>query len=96
MVGLNHRLKTLRVEKHMTQAQVADRIGITKAMISAYETATRYPSYDVLIKLSSLFGVSTDYLLGTDSRRTLDVADLTEREIGLISSLIEALRGKRE
>lgn len=95
MVGLNNRLKHLRLERQMTQMQVSDWIGVSKAMVSAYGTATRLPSYDVLIKLSSLFGVSTDYLLGIDDKCTLEVTGLSESEVALISNMIDALRGKK-
>lgn len=95
MVGLNIRLRVLRKERRMTQAQVADRVGITKAMVSAYETATRLPSYDILVRLASLFGVTTDYLLGLDNKRRLDVSGMQENHIELIVRMIDALRERR-
>ncbi len=96
MVGLNNRLKMLRKERHMTQVQVAHRVGVTKAMISAYETATRSPSYDILIRLAHVFGVTTDYLLGIDSRRMIDVTKMDEKEIELVVRIIDALKKKKE
>lgn len=45
---------------------MAKRAGVSKAMISAYETEIRYPSYDVLIKMAAVFGVTADYLLGLE------------------------------
>ena len=38
MVDFSLRLKQLRLDKHMTQAQVAERIGVTASMVSSYET----------------------------------------------------------
>ena len=92
MVDLGNRLKTLRTGKHMTQRQLAQLIGVTKSMESAYETAIRYPSYDILIRLASVFGVSTDYLLGLENRRRLNAEGLTERQIQIINELIGELR----
>ena len=57
------RLKELRTQKRLTQNQVAERVGVTRSMISSYETDIRYPSYDILVKLARMFGVTTDYLL---------------------------------
>lgn len=54
MIDLGQRLKDLRKAKGLTQQQVADRVWVTKAMISSYELSTRAPSYEVLIKLSKL------------------------------------------
>ena len=41
MVDCSEKLRALREAKHLTQAQVAQKIGVSKAMISAYETATK-------------------------------------------------------
>lgn len=96
MVDFSNKLKMLRTERHLTQLQVAERIGVTKAMVSAYETSTRYPSYDVLIKLSCLLGVSTDYLLGLDSKQSIAVDDLTDDEIAAITAFIDLLRKRHK
>lgn len=92
MIDLGQRLKDLRKANGLTQQQVADRVWVTKAMISSYELSTRAPSYEVLIKLSKLFGVTTDFLLGIESSRTINVNGLTEKQITLIKSLVDEIR----
>lgn len=92
LVDMGNKLKTLRIENKMTQKQVADRIGLAISAVSSYESGSRYPSYDVLIKLANMFHVSTDYLLNMTSRRTIDISDLSEDEIELISQLVNKLR----
>lgn len=94
MVDFRTNIKKLRIEKHLTQEELANRVGVTKAMISAYETEIRYPSYDVLIKLSGVFGVTTDYLLGLEKRRVIDISDLNEEESEAIVNLIAILKKK--
>lgn len=91
MVDLGKRLKDLRKEHGLTQQQVADRVWVSKAMISSYELSARTPSYNVLIKLSKLFGVSTDYLLGVESKHTIDVSKLSNKQVKLILELIEEM-----
>ncbi len=91
MVDLGKRLKDLRKEQGLTQQQVADRVWVSKAMISSYELSNRAPSYEVLIKLSKLFGVSTDYLLGVERKRTIDTSGLSDKQIRLILDLIEEM-----
>ncbi len=88
MVDFGKRIKALRKAKHLTQDQIAARISVTKAMVSAYETGIRYPSYDIMIKLSRIFGVSVDYLLGIDNREYLDISGLTESQKEIIYNLI--------
>ena len=68
------------------------RLGVTKSVISAYETALRYPSYDILIRIASLFGVSVDYLLGIEAVRTLDISGLSNEHVELVRRLVDALR----
>jgi transcriptional regulator with XRE-family HTH domain len=96
MVDFGKRLKTLRIESGLTQQQVADRIWVNKASISSYELSTRLPSYEVLIKLSKLFNVSTDYLLGIENKvkanSIMDVSGLTEKQIVLLQKLIDELK----
>lgn len=92
MVDCSQKLRMLRESRHLTQLQVANRIGVTKATISAYETATKTPSVDMLIRLSRLFGVTVDYLVCVDSSQGIDVSGLDEDSVALISALIEKLR----
>lgn len=80
------------MEKNLTQQQLATRLNISKGIVSAYETGTRYPSYDILIKLATLFKCTTDYLLGLEKKRVIDVSLLSEKNIELLANLVEALK----
>ncbi len=88
IVCLSVRLKELRTSKNMTQAQVAQIVGVTRAVISAYETDIRQPSYDVLVRLALLYGVTTDYLLCIEGKRYLDISDLTNREAAAVYEMV--------
>jgi transcriptional regulator with XRE-family HTH domain len=57
-------LRSLRNEKNYRQEDIAEVLGLSKQVISNYENGLREPSFDILIKLSEFFNVSTDYLLG--------------------------------
>lgn len=92
MVNMGEKLKTLRIEKKLTQKQVADRIGVAISAVSSYESGARYPTYDTLLKLSRIYHVSTDYLLGVTKQRNIDVSDLGNEEIEVISQLVDLLR----
>ena len=63
MIEFGNTLKALRIQNNMTQAQLAQQLGLTKSVISAYETGLRMPSYDVLILIARKIKVTTDYLL---------------------------------
>lgn len=94
MVDMGKKLHSLRTEMKLTQKQVADRIGLAISAVSAYESGTRYPSYETLIKLSRMFHVSTDYLLGLTEKRSIDVTGLDDTEIELLSQLADKLKKK--
>ncbi|MFG6343759.1 MAG: helix-turn-helix domain-containing protein [Lachnospiraceae bacterium] len=91
-MNMGTKLRTLRTENNLTQKQVADRIGLAISAVSSYESGTRYPSYEALIKLSRIFHVSTDYLLGLTEKRSIDVTGLDDSEVELLSQLADKLR----
>lgn len=92
MIHMGEKLHILRIEKKLTQKQVADRIGLATSAVSSYESGNRYPSYEALIKLARMFHVSTDYLLGITNQRNIDVTGLDNESVELISQLIDKLR----
>lgn len=94
MVDCSEKLKVLREARGLTQLQVANRIGVSKAMISAYETASKAPSIEALIRLSRLFGVSVDYLVCVDAIKVIDVSGLDDDSVALMAALIEKLKGQ--
>ncbi len=86
------KLKALRKSQKLTQQELANRLGVAKSVVSYYESGNRYPSYDVLIKIAHIFHVTTDYLLDIDKVKTLDVSGLTNKQIGVISEMIDLLK----
>ena len=69
--------------------------GVAVSAISSYESGNRYPSYDVLINLAHIFHVSTDYLLGLNKMKTIDISGLDEKEINIIIQLIDLLKAEK-
>lgn len=92
MVDFGNVLKTLRLKENFTQAQLAQKLGLTKSVISAYETGLRLPSYDILIHIAKIFGVSTDYLLGLENKQEIDLSGLSQEEIDALLNLIRAMK----
>ena len=80
----NLRLKELRNQKKLTQADVAAHLQVARESYSRYESGEREMPYDSLILLAELFGVSVDYILGRDDKNPLV---LDERETTIINTL---------
>lgn len=95
MVEFSQRLKQLRKNKHMTQEQVAKRIGVTASMVSSYETDIRLPSYEVLVNIANLFGVTIDYLLCREDKRFLDISMLSDEEAAIVCDMVNILTKKK-
>ncbi len=94
-MNFGKRLKELRNGQKMTQQQLAARLGVAKSVVSYYESGDRFPSYDVLIKIARTFHTTTDYLLGIERERTIDVSGLSENEIAAITNIVEIICNKK-
>ncbi len=92
MVDFSIRLKQLRSDKHLRQAQVAERIGVTPSMVSAYESDLKHPALETIVKNANLFGVTVDYLVCRDDKRYIDISDLTDEEAAVVCDMVGVLR----
>lgn len=64
MTKFNERLKELRIEKNLSQSQLAKRINVDFRTISNWENGVNQPNIDTLTAIAKCLDVSTDYLLG--------------------------------
>lgn len=95
-IAFAERITKLRVDKGLSQTQLSQKLGVKRSIVSYYESGDRLPSYDVLIEMSRVFGVTLDYLVkGKDSLRIISVTGLQENEISIIMALVELLRNKQ-
>ena len=96
MNGIPNRLKILRKQNNLTQAEVAARLGVTPALVSSYENAERYPSLEKLVLLADIYHVTTDFILGRsynpDNRVLVDVTELSEEQRSIIQNLIKDMQ----
>lgn len=73
------RLKELRKEKNMTQAQLAEALGVSKGTIAMWEIGKREPNFETLDRLSDIFDKRIDYILGYSNDASSP--QLTEEDI---------------
>lgn len=77
---IGERIKSLRTEKGITQSELAKTLNIARSTLSQYESNQRTPSDDMKLKLSSIFDVSIDYLLGlTDIPYTQNIGRVNRK-----------------
>ncbi|WP_148550714.1 helix-turn-helix domain-containing protein [Paraclostridium bifermentans] len=65
------RLKELRLEKKINQAELGEIIGISPSTVGMYEREQRFPDKDTLSKIADYFEISVDYLLGRTDERNI-------------------------
>ncbi len=70
-MSLGERIRKYRKINKFTQKQLSSQLGLTPKMISFYERNERIPPIDIIIKLSEIFSVSTDYLLGLSPEQSI-------------------------
>lgn len=85
-------IRKLRLEQGLKQEDLGRRLGVTKQSVSNWENGNIMPSIDLLEKLSDHFGVTTDYMLGRESRQTLDITGLSDEQATHIQMIINDLR----
>lgn len=98
------RLRTAREGKGLSQAQLAERSGLQPSAVSHFEKGRRSPSFDNLRALSDALGVSTDHLLGRESRTGLtgptiqkifrNAEKMTDRDLETLAEFAEVLAKK--
>lgn len=74
---ISYRLKELRKEKKLTQAKVAEDLGITQQSYARWENDKVTPTSEKLAQIAKYYGVTTDYLLGEKT----DEVDLSNVEL---------------
>ena len=74
-------IKDIRMQKGLTQSEVASALGVSSVVYSRYENGKWQPSIDTLIQMADIFGVTVDYLLG---RQDIEDSTLSEYELHLL------------
>lgn len=100
------RLRKARLDKGLSQSELAARSGLQPSAVSHFETGTRAPSFENLKRLSDALGVSIDFLLGrqTESSAAGPVAQklfrnfekMTPADQETIAAMAEMLRRRYE
>ena len=99
---VGERVKHLRELNNMSQTELATKLNVSSSSVSMWETNKREICQEELIKLSYLFKVSTDYLLGIDKEANLidiafynQIGELTPEQKKDIIQYVEFVRSKK-
>jgi len=92
-VEFSDKVKKLRTDRGLNQTALAERLGVRKSIISAYESQMRMPSLEMLVKIALEFSVSVDWLLGLERTKSIDVAGVSDEQVTMLAGLVEEFRG---
>lgn len=95
---MENRIRALREARHMSQVRLSMELEVSQETVSAYESGKHFPSYKNLVRMSELFGVSIDQLMGRSDGAGAD-AELSRPERALLDAyrrLDEIGRAKAE
>ena len=66
-IAISEKIKNLRKERNITQAELASKFGVTCQSVCRWENGAAYPDIELIPEIAAYFGVSTDVLLGCDN-----------------------------
>ncbi len=85
-IAISEKIKKLRKERNITQAELAAKFGVTCQSVCRWENGAAYPDIELVPEIAAFFGVTTDTLLGCDSEsvenkiRKVFMLDMTGEE----------------
>ncbi len=79
-----NKIKILRENKGLSQKALADKLGITRSSVNAWEQGISVPSTQYIVELANLFEVSTDYLLNFKNDNAINIEGLNDKEVKLV------------
>lgn len=88
MSTVGERLKQLRLSQKMTQGALAKKLGVSISTVGMYERGQRNPDNGMLVKISKVFHISVDNLLG--------VRELSNEATDIITEMKERIMGSEE
>ena len=93
---LGQRIGELRAAFGWSQVELAKRLSVAKQTVSNWENGNIQPSIDMLVRLSQIFHVTTDYLLGLNQNASLDISGLDTEQVRILNDLVQHFRNERK
>jgi transcriptional regulator with XRE-family HTH domain len=101
-MNIGERIKILRKEKNWNQTELGEKIGLGDKAVSSIEKGRNAPSAELIIKLSEIFEVSTDYLLkGVEPERRIseseqEILDVLREDKAMTNAVMEFAKVKKK
>ena len=91
----SQRLKQLRSLQGISQYVLADALGVSRTSLKNWELAVATPPLDVLVDMAMYFRVTSDYPLGLDERRSIQISFLSDRYVDVLTNLVRVMEEEK-
>ncbi|BAB05007.1 helix-turn-helix transcriptional regulator [Halalkalibacterium halodurans] len=103
-MSFGKRLRSLRINKKLSQEELAKTLGLNRSTLARYELENTQPDYETLTKMADFFQVTTDYILGRVDDETTQLSisfshggeELTEDEKAHLEQELKKYRELKE
>ncbi len=92
---ISERIRTLRDNAGMSQAQLAKKLDVSRSAVNAWEMGFSAPTTQYIVAMARLFHVSADYILGLENGYSLRLENYTDEELNLVYGLIKYIDGHK-
>lgn len=82
------RIREVREQSGMTQADLASRIHVSRSSVESWESGQTYPSIDNCVALSKVFHLSTDYFFSASPSKRVILDQFSEREKQMLYDML--------
>ena len=89
------KVKELRTGMGWTQQELGSKLQVSKQSVSNWENGNIMPSIELLIRISDLFQVTTDYILDRSSALSLDITELDSGQREIVSRIVAYFRNSK-
>lgn len=90
------KIRYLRDKAGLTQTDLANRLGISRSAVNAWEMSLSSPSVANIIEMTQIFHVNADYLLSVSDKMLVDISSLDSDEREVVLKLIACFSSKRK
>lgn len=89
MYDLGYRIRTVRIQRGMTQKVLGERINKSKSAICGYESESQVPPMEVLVSIATVLNVSLDYLVGFEVEEPISLTNLNSQQKKVFHLILE-------
>lgn len=91
VLPIAERIKTLRMRSMMTRTDLANKLGVTRSSVNAWEMGISVPTTDKIVEIALLYGTTTDYIFGLEERQMVDLSNVSPNIKDILSELVRYL-----